>query len=320
MSHGFDPGGQHHAATTLTQYSEPHIHLPATHISRPPSRPYLIHSQTAPTGNGMSLSASSIGGIHPGHPGAGYKSHSLLPNGHHPSVGQLPPHSVSRLSHSFMTTFPNNQNHTRQSSLLHDNNTTTQKDISTTAPTTATTSNNSAAGAIAINSSLLTSTYHHALSLLCMLSVLMCILSASVMRPLEHTNVSTERGLRNVLSVCMLILSMCLDLYCLFVCCLQLMLALTTGSSAYLREASCSRNLAVASFLLSVPFFLTGSILILNIPLPASLGIVGVVFVVWILSSVHNVYVWNLTVQEGNDNNNNGKTLHGHIVQLSTLV
>ena len=67
-------------------------------------------------------------------------------------------------------------------------------------------------------------------------------------------------------------------------------------------------------------FSRAGIILILDIPLPASLGIVGVVFVVWILSSVHNVYVWNLTVQGGSDNNNNGKASLGHIVQLSTLV
>ncbi|XP_022650328.1 uncharacterized protein LOC111245797 isoform X3 [Varroa destructor] len=352
---------------------------------RSPSRLFLSHSQLAPVlqsaSGAMSLSTSSLGGgLPPNHPG--YKSHSLLPNGHHPSqmgavgtvttmssigglsggglqgVGpsglgmggigsggvvhqhpSLPPHSVSRLSHSFMTTFPatHHQNHTRQSSLLlnTDQNTTTQKDLSTTAPTSATglTGAHSGSpgasghtgvggaspGAIAINSSLLTSTYHHALSLLCMLSVLMCVLSASVLRPLESTDVTTERALRDVLSVCLLVLSMCLDLHCLFVCSLQLMLALREGSSAYLKRASCSRNLAVCSFLLSVPFFLTGVILLLDIPLPASLAIIGVVFLVCIASSLHNVYVWHLVVQSG-EASNNAKALNGHIVQLSTLV
>ncbi|OQR72553.1 hypothetical protein BIW11_10311 [Tropilaelaps mercedesae] len=341
---------------------------------RPSSRLLLTHSQSAPASSyGMSLSASSLGGPLPvGHPG--YKSHSLLPNGHHPSqmgaigtvatmsmggVGSgisgggingtgtgvthhhpsLPPHSVSRLSHSFMTTFPatHHQNHTRQSSLLlnTDQNTTTQKDLSTTAPTSATGltgahsgspgggghggAGGGSAGGIAINSSLLTSTYHHALSLLCMLSVLMCVLSASVLRPLETTDVATERALRDVLSVCLLVLSMCLDLHCVFVCSLQLMLALREGNSAYLKRASCSRNLAVCSFLLSVPFFLTGVILLLDIPLPASLAIIGIVFFICIASSLHNVYVWHLVVQSG-EASSNAKALNGHIVQLSTLV
>ncbi|XP_067131860.1 uncharacterized protein, partial [Centruroides vittatus] len=106
-------------------------------------------------------------------------------------------------------------------------------------------------------------------------------------------------------SVALGTLTVCLDLCCLFVCCLQFLFALkllqtprgVDRTDRFLKRSSHTRLLAIGGFFLSIPLFFTGIILFgfvhfQELPAAVTGAAVGAGIVFCGVASVHDVYLW----------------------------
>lgn len=155
------------------------------------------------------------------------------------------------------------------------------------------------------------------LALLCLLSLLMSFLAlfflqktgpaAQLDRPPVRTVVvdGEEHAAVYQVSVALSTLTVSLDLCCLFVCCIQFLLAIkllktpqgVRRTNKFLKRSSYTRVLAIGGFFLSIPLFFTGIILFTfihfhELPAITTSVVIGLGIVFCGVASVQNVYLW----------------------------
>ncbi|XP_023236113.1 uncharacterized protein LOC111635391 [Centruroides sculpturatus] len=152
------------------------------------------------------------------------------------------------------------------------------------------------------------------LALLCLLSLPLSFLALFFLQRAgpapspdgEEATVSGRDGATvHQVSVALGTLTVCLDLCCLFVCCLQFLFALkllqtprgVDRTDRFLKRSSHTRLLAIGGFFLSIPLFFTGIILFgfvhfQELPAAVTGAAVGAGIVFCGVASVHDVYLW----------------------------